>query len=281
VIRPLLPDDVSAVRNVTWDALSELDVRTGGTTPELTPEVRRRGEARIAHLQRTDPGSCWVAEENGDIVGCSLALVREGMWFLSLLMVAPGRQGKGIGRQLLDAALSTATDCSWILSTVDPAALRRYQRAGFALHASYSAKGPVDRSRIPAVTGVQDGAYGEHAGLLEKVSRTVRGASIGPEVPYFDTVGARLLVVPDEGYAVLRDGGIATLAATNEDAARRLLWSAIAESGDKVEVDWLSANQQWAIDVCLDAHLALEGGASLCLRGQPAMSPYLPSGAFG
>jgi hypothetical protein len=71
------------------------------------------------------------------------------------------------------------------------------------------------------------------------------------------------------------------LGATTEAAARQLLWASLAEAGEEVEVDWLSANQQWAIDVCLDARLSLKAGASLCLRGQPAMSPYLPSGALG
>ena len=87
MIRPLLPADVPAARDVQWAALSELDVRLGQTTPELTPEIRARGEGRIAHLQHTDPESAWVAEINGTVVGCGLALVREGMWFLSLLMV--------------------------------------------------------------------------------------------------------------------------------------------------------------------------------------------------
>jgi hypothetical protein len=80
---------------------------------------------------------------------------------------------------------------------------------------------------------------------------------------------------------MLRPGAALWLAATTEDAARRLLWTAIAVAGDEVEVDWLAANQQWAIDVCLDAHLEFKGGASLCFRGQPTMSPYLPNGALG
>ena len=47
------------------------------------------------------PDSAWVAEVDGEVVGCSLALVREGMWFLSLLMVDPVRHGQGLGKQLL------------------------------------------------------------------------------------------------------------------------------------------------------------------------------------
>jgi predicted N-acetyltransferase YhbS len=284
VIRPLLPADVPAARAASGRAFTELDARFGYPAPETTPETVRRSEARIAHLQRTDPGGAWVAEVDGEVVGCSVALVRDGMWFLSLLTVDPSQQGAGLGRQLLEAALSTSTDRSWILSTVDPRALRRYRRAGFDLHAAYDARGPVDRSVLPAVQGVREGSYDADAGLVDQVARTVRGAGAARDLPYLQDVGARLVVVDDpagQGFAFLRPGGVAWLGATTEDAARRLLWTAIGEAGEKVEVDWLSAGQQWAIDVCLEARLPLAGGASLCLRGQQPMPAYLPHGALG
>jgi len=278
-IRPLLPEDVPAAHDVTFAALSDLQVRMGKPPMEMTDGLRQRGPARIAHLQRTDPAGAWAAEEDGEVVGLSLALVREGMWFLSLLMIRPGLQGKGIGRQLLDAALSTATDRSWIMSTVDPAAVRRYQRAGFALHPCYEASGVPDRSRIPAVRGIRD--YDDDRDTLDAVCRAVRGAAMGPEVDYWQGSGSRVVVSPGKGFAVFRDDSPVWLAATDDATARDLLWTVLAEAPDKVEVNWLSANQQWAIDVCLDARLTLASGASLALRGQPMMSPYLPSGAFG
>ena len=45
--------------------------------------------------------------------------------------------------------------------------------------------------------------------------------------------------------------------------------------------DWLSGDQQWAIDVCFDAGLSLRPGAPIALRGQQRMAPYIPCGAFG
>jgi GNAT superfamily N-acetyltransferase len=280
VIRPLLPDDVPAGHLVQFAALSDLQVRMGRPAMELTDEIRQRGPARIAHLQRTDPGSAWAAERDGELVGLALALVREGMWFLSLLMIQPGHQGEGIGRQLLDAALTTATDRSWIMSTVDPAAVRRYQRAGFDLHPCYHAEGEVDRSRIPAVHGIRDYVDDDRE-TLDAVCRAVRGAAMGPEVDYWQEMGSRVVVSPGKGFAVVRKDTPVWLAATDDATARDLLWTVLAEAPGKVEVDWLAANQQWAIDVCLDARLTLTSGASLALRGQPMMSPYLPCGAFG
>lgn len=284
MLRPLEPCDVAAARQVQAVAMNHLALRMGDEVLEETDDRRQLGQARIAHLQQTDPEGAWVAEIEGEVAGCALALVRDGMWFLSLLMVDPPHQGKGLGKQLLDATLATATDRSWILATADPAALRRYQRAGFALHASYTAKGPVDRTTIPPVQGVRTGSYDTDAQLVDEVATAVRGASMAQDRHYLARRLMRLLVVDDaggRGFALLRAGGVASLAATTEDAARRLLWAAIAEAGDSVEIDWLSHDKQWAIDVCLDARLSLVGGATLCFRGQPPMPLYLPSGALG
>lgn len=284
MIRPLLPSDAVAARSVTWRALYDLDSRLGDPVQELTPALVQRSESRILHLQATDPDSAWVAEVDGEVVGCALALVRDGMWFLSLLMVDPEHQGRGLGRQLLDAALQTAGDRAWLLATADPAALRRYQKAGFELHAGYAARGVVDRTRVPAVQGVRVGSCDSDADLIDAVTRGRRGAGLDPDLPYLISRDVPLVVVDGpqgQGFALLRPDGVMWLGATTEDAARRLLWTALGETSGEVEVDFLTANQQWAIDVSLQAGLSLTGRASTCLRGQPPMDLYLPSGALG
>jgi len=280
MIRALTPDDVPAAQAVTHTALSDLNARRGRPPYPRTDEAVARGRARVAHLQRTDPASAFVAEVDGAVVGCGMALVREGMWFLSLLMVDPAHQGAGLGKALLDATLATATDRSWLLATDDAAAVRRYQRAGFALHPTYAASGTVDRSLLPAVTGIRE-ATDDDRDTLDHVVRHLRGAPMGPEFDYLREQGARTLVAPGRGFVVLRDEGPQWLGAVDVPTARTLLWAALAEATAAVEVPWLGADQQWAIDVCLDARLSLGPGASVCLRGQPPMSPYLPSGAFG
>ena len=277
MIRPLLPADVPASRQVTYDALHAL----GLEMPESTPENVARGQARIAHLQQTDPCSAWVAEAAGEVVGCALALVREGMWFLSLLMVDPAHQGKGLGRELLDASLTTSTNRSWILATTDPAALRRYRRAGFDLVPCVTATGAVDRSLIPALPGVREGTWAGDGELVDDVTRHLRGAGLTEDLPYLERLGMRLLIA-DGGYAILRQQGLASLGARDPRTAQSLLWAVLAQTADKAEIDWLAHDQQWAIDVCLDARLPLlKAEGHVFLRGQPPMSPYLPNGALG
>src|SRR5262249_54533804 len=102
VIRPMREDEadeVFALTVTTFDALSLAE----GSEPEHAPhpdEVR----PRYVNLVRSDPGGCWVAEEEGRAVGCAMAILREGIWGLSLLIVHPERQSSGLGRELLERA---------------------------------------------------------------------------------------------------------------------------------------------------------------------------------
>lgn len=84
------------------------------------------------------PGSLLVAESERELQGYVLAgrgeKVNEG-WILSLA-VAPAARGRGLGRQLLQAAVTALEEqgCARIKLTVlpDNPALQLYQRLGFA-----------------------------------------------------------------------------------------------------------------------------------------------------
>src|SRR5438094_800614 len=80
-------------------------------------------------------------DDDGTCVGAALALVREGIWGLSLLVVAPGHQSNGTGRALLDAALRHAEGArgAIILASEDFRALRVYAGAGFDLRPALDA----------------------------------------------------------------------------------------------------------------------------------------------
>jgi predicted N-acetyltransferase YhbS len=253
-----------------------------------TPEMVERGRYRIAHLQRTDPDGAWVAVDGDSIVGIALSLRRGPMWFLSLLAVATELQSRGVGKQLLDASLSTSKGAgsSWILSSADPKAVRRYALAGFAPHAGYSATGQLDRALLPAGLGVRDGDWPKDGQLVDDVVTELRGAAYGPDLAAMEATGQRLLVVEDgadRGFAVMRGGFVGSLGATAPALAQRLLWAtlALAEKPD-VTIEWLTADQQWAIDVALAARLSLGPGPSSCRRATLGpMTPYLPGGAYG
>ncbi len=251
------------------------------------PDRRRRWmHARIGRLVTTDPEGCWVAtDDDGALTGVALALVRDGIWGLSLLAVAPDRQERGTGRALLDATLQhDAGVRGWLIaSSVDPKAMRLYARAGFRIHPCVAAGGPLNRSRLPA--GLRSREAGterlEQAGAL---AREVRGGAYDPgDLQLYLDGGGQLLVCGDDGFAIARQGSTSMLVARDGATAADLLWSvlATAERGASVLADFISAGQDWAIRTALDARLDLSPDGPYFSRGQVGpLRPFLPSGAF-
>jgi GNAT superfamily N-acetyltransferase len=93
---------------------------------ELGPILRLYG-----HLQATDPTRFVVAERGGPgddraMDGFVVALVRDRLWFLSMLFVRPKAQTQGLGRALIAAVLPTsdgedAEPWSWHATATDTA----------------------------------------------------------------------------------------------------------------------------------------------------------------
>jgi hypothetical protein len=168
----------------------------------------------------------------------------------------------------------------------DPRALRRYGRAGFALYPCYAAEGFPDLSEAPAGLGVREGDWERDTELLEALVAQRRGAPYGPDVAFLRRSDARLLIrsgpTPDDRAAcLLRRGKVPMVAAASEAAARRVLWSALAEAPGEVSLAYLTGDQHWAIDVTLAARLPLKLCDTLCVRGMRPPAPYLPTGVLG
>ncbi len=94
-IRPMQPADAPAVHVLAMRAFDDLNAR-GGRPPDPRPPLES-AYARIHRLIGTDPGGACVAERDGAVTGAALALLREGLWGLSLLVVDPGEQSGGSG----------------------------------------------------------------------------------------------------------------------------------------------------------------------------------------
>lgn len=283
------PADVEAAAAVAGEALSAVipvEFLPSSPEEERAQEVRR--VARIAHLLETDPDGAWVAEDaGGAVVGVALSIVREGVWGLSLLGVAPGLQSRGVGRRLLEGSLRTLAGCRGgiILATTDPRALRRYARAGFRLLPCVAAAGEVNRSRIPAGLKTRPGSLDDERdrALIDDASRYARGASHAADVPTLREAGSELLVHEGGGWAMHRDGSPVVLAARTDAVATDLLWSCFAGGppGGSVHVDFIAHDNDWAVTVALDMGLTLGTEGPVFVRGETGtLAPYLPSGAY-
>ena len=281
------PEDVVAAERLSSEGFYEVDARLsprGG--PEPQPRSPARGAQwveRTLHVLRTDPGGCWVAEVDGEMIGCATSLTRELMWILSTYVVRPGLQGQGIGKALLAAALHHGRGClrGMLSASADAKAVRRYRAAGFSLHPQMFLAGPVDRSAIPVVEKVREGSAGD-IDLMDSVDRQTRGAAHGPD--HRVMIGLWRLLVSDTttgaGYAYVDGSSVALLAATNRRTACRLLWAALADIEGDALVGHVTAANEWALDVGLAARLALHQEGYLGLRGMAPPTPYLHNGAL-
>ena len=274
-------DDALAVHELSVRSFSDLAERLH--EPPQTPPPAEVALVRIHQLIERDPGGAWVTERDGGMAGAALAIDRDGLWGLSLLVVDPAHQSAGVGRALLARSLEYADGGrrgAVILASPDPRALRAYARAGFVPHPCFRAQGRPKAAEPPG--GVRDGGPGDLA-LIEHVDLAVRGAAHGSDIEAMLRADCRLLVAADRGYTVIGRGGIRVLAALDEPAAVDLLRAglAVAPAGADVSVEWITARQGWAVGPVLDAGLSLVSEGAVFVRGDVGpFQPYLPSGAY-
>ena len=281
-LRPMHHDDAPAVRDLMVEAFADLERRLG--MPVSPPLPVGAGVLRVRHCARTDPGGAWVAEEDGRLTGAALAILREGIWGLSLLVVHPSYQSRGIGSALLRAALDYGAEARGgiILGSEDSRAMRAYARAGFALRPVVDASGIV-RRRPPEPDGVRPGRWPTDRPLIDAVGRHVRTAAHGDDIGAFLAAGAELLVHDGGGFAVRREGDTKLLAATDTGIARALLEAVLraAPEDGSSRHDFIAAGQDWAIETLLEAGLHIRPAGALFVRGDVGpMRPYLPSGSY-
>jgi GNAT superfamily N-acetyltransferase len=289
-IRPMTSDDVSAAERLSDAGFHELDLRMNRPSwPAPEPRSSRGSERwveRTLHFLRTDPGGCWVAEDETGLLGFATSFVRDTTWCLATYVVRPGLQGRGIGKPLLDAALQHGRAClhGMLSASSDPKALRRYHLAGFAMHPQMFMTGVVDRSAIPPIEKVREGSAAD-TDLMNSIDRQTRGAAHGPDHEFLQRNWR--LVVSDtstgSGYAYLGDRNtVLLLAASNRRTAARLLWTALADapSDQPVNLVHITSANQWAIDVGMAARLELHQDGYLGLRGMKPPAPYVHDGAM-
>lgn len=281
-------EDVPDAERISDEGFFELDSRMRrATAPEPTRRTAIHRDAwirRTRHLVRTDPGGCWVAEDESGLVGIATSFRREVLWCLATYAVLPGRQGQGIGKPLLAAALQHGRACTrrMLSASSDTKAVRVYHQAGFELQPQMYLTGRVDRTALPVVEKVREGSAAD-IDLMDSLDRAARGAGHG--VDHELMLSTWRLLVSDtttgSGYAYLDERGrLALLAASNRRTATRLLWAALAEGPEVATVPHLTGANQWALEVGFAARLELHTEGYLALHGMKPPSPYVHNGAL-
>ena len=102
-------------------------------------------------LLALSPDGCFVAERDGRVVGVLTTTTYEGLAFLGAVIVAPELRGKGVGKEMMEAALAhlRATGVRTVRLNAYLNAIPFYERLGF--RREYE----VIRWHSPAVPGGQ------------------------------------------------------------------------------------------------------------------------------
>ncbi len=289
--RQMTEDDVPAAVAAFESGLLGISANAGLPITGNSIQDERRRQDRTRHFLATDPGGSWVAEEGVTIVGMSQSFVREDYWMLSQLGTVPGRQGRGVGRELLKLAISHGDPQSpgTIQCSSDPKAMALYTGFGFTLHPVVTAWGairPRSVTRPPEIDRYEPDQVGERElQVIAAIDRAVRGSVRTVDiVAMLAQPGNRLLLHGDQAYAVVKDERIVTLGAHQEESAALVLRTMLAEApaGETIEVNWLTSAQQWAVREVVAAGIELRPYGPVMVRGMDGPPrPYIPSGGFG
>jgi GNAT superfamily N-acetyltransferase len=97
-------DELPRAEELVMHSINDLTARHGfGSVASSRPPDFQ------AFCLRDDSRGVWLAEDDGEIAGFALSWVCDRLWFLAELFVAPGRQGQGIGNELLGRTLQHAS----------------------------------------------------------------------------------------------------------------------------------------------------------------------------
>jgi ribosomal protein S18 acetylase RimI-like enzyme len=290
-LRPMTEQDVPGAVEAFDSGFLSMQARYGLPITGNSIQAERRRQNRTSHFLSTDPDGSWVADDEGQIVGMSQSFVRDDYWVLSQLGTVPGRQGRGLGRELLRLALSHGDPRSrgTIQCSRDPKAMALYAGFGFTLHPVVAAWGPLRPGTIPRPPDVtrhqSEEVTDAHLAVVAAIDRKVRKSARTIDITsMLAEEGHRLLLHDDQAYAVAKDERIVTLGARNEESAALVLRTMLAEApvGETIEVNWLTSAQQWAIRVLTEAGIELQPYGPVMVRGMDGPpSPYIPSGGYG
>jgi ribosomal protein S18 acetylase RimI-like enzyme len=284
-LRPLTAADVEAAERASDITFVEADRLTRRVSePEPTPRaatVSKQWIDRTHYFLNEDPAGCWVAMDGDELVGFAFSQNRGRFWFLWTYGVLPSHQGRGIGRRLMDAVLAHADGRPGMYSSsVHPGATRRYRLAGFLLYPQMRMVGTVDRTTLPAITGLREGTADDFE-WMDALDTRLRGGGHGPDHPYMLSSLRLMVTRARDGYVYVNDSGRAMLlAAAGEESASMLLWEALASSHGDTLVNCITTANHWAVDVGLAARLDIGQEGYLALRGMAEPAPYLASGHY-
>ena len=111
------PGDIDAVVALVESAYRGDASRVGWTTEADLLDGRRTGRDDIEAILARERSQLLLGEIDGDLVACAHVMVEDGAGYFGMFSVEPGRQGQGIGNQVLAEAERLARE-AWACASM-------------------------------------------------------------------------------------------------------------------------------------------------------------------
>lgn len=137
-VRAATPDDVAAVVDLVHSAYRGDASRAGWTTEADLLDGARTDAAMVQHMMAAPDSLVLVADDDPGLLACCHLERRGGTAYVGMFAVQPGRQGRGSGTAMLDAAADRArawgaTQLELTVLNHRPELIAWYERRGFRL----------------------------------------------------------------------------------------------------------------------------------------------------
>jgi GNAT superfamily N-acetyltransferase len=244
VCRPARAQDLERANELVVGSINHMSERHG-----FGPIAGVRTPIFSMFSWRDDPDGLWVAEDAGTLLGFAFSWVCGDLWFLAQLFVAPGQQGGGIGRELLQrtfeharkANAATRALITFPFNTVSQGLYIRHGLFPKCPIYNFNVAREVLASRLHGaqLRGVPIESTASHLHSLAEIDAVALGVSRAKHHGFLLGDGATkgvMLYAGDDcvGYAYVADGHIGPLAVKQKaalGAAFRTALSLAAESG--------------------------------------------------
>jgi GNAT superfamily N-acetyltransferase len=182
-IRPGTSEDLFSAFVVFRLALYRLNQSLELASPENKPSPENLSahfeifRTYTEHLFQT-ADQFWVAEDEGEIIGFSRSILRDGIRQLSELFVNPDKQSQGVGKRLLESAFPfEGANNRVIISSPDVRAVTRYLKSGVKIRFTI-----YDWGRKPEIVPFETdlsiepfSGSPENLAVLNSIDRTILG----------------------------------------------------------------------------------------------------------
>ncbi len=204
VLRRGTTADARACHDLLWTSATDLG-RRHGTELEGSSDDWWSGIEPVHGFLAEHAAEWWVAEapETSEPIGYARSIERGGLFELTELFVRPGRQSKGIGRQLIEHAFPVGRgDVRSIIATTDVRATARYYAADTIARFPYFTLTGSARSDAPTgdLTAEAIGTDAADLAAVTEIERAVLDFPRGSDE-------LRWLAETRPGHVFARDGG--------------------------------------------------------------------------